>query len=334
MEINTNIYCFAYIFYIDVCKLSFLEIRGVFLRRFFLIIILILCGGCLSMDNSGSKAQEKDEIEEVNAYEQENYVPVQEYAGEGFALRDANPKTGEIAEENREEVVAAVEQFFLNEYKIEIQVHNIVSAVDGVSVFVESVGDPHFYSFAIVPVDIKNREVQTDQVWSQEGQVESAISSGLFAMAFEEEFARLDSFLEGIEEELPVVGERIEMIQNTQGAGYETPYYFITTGFRSILDIYLDKPNITKEELRAFLDKEDYDYTNINGISIRFYMEESNIEPDETIYDHIYAGIEDLEAIPGGHYSVILNDNYIDRRRAIGEKDNTIDKTSPNRIEK
>lgn len=286
------------------------------------------------MDGSGSQAQEKGELEEVNAYEEENYVPVQEYTGEGFTLRDAHPETGEIAEEHREEVVTAVEDFFLNEYKTEVQVHNIVSAVDGVSVFVESVGEPHFYSFAIVPVDIKNKEVQTDQVWSQEGQVEGAISSGLFAMAFEEEFGKLDSFLEGIAEEFPVVGERVEMIQNTQGTGYETPYYFITTGFRTILDMYLDNPSITKEELRAFLDEEDNDYTNINGISIRFYMEEPNIEPDEKVYDHIYAGIEDLEAIPGGHYSVILNDNYIDRRRAIGEKDNTIDKTSPNRIEK
>src|SRR5690625_6560712 len=112
-----------------------------------------------------NEAIKDNESDKQNAYEQENYVPIQEYTGEGFTLRDANPKTGEIAEANREEVVTAVEDFFINKYKTEVDVHNIVSAVDGVSVFVESVGERHFYSFAIVLIEIKYKEVNTDLVW-------------------------------------------------------------------------------------------------------------------------------------------------------------------------
>jgi hypothetical protein len=271
---------------------------------------------------------------EMNAYEKENYVPIQEYTGEGFTLRNANPKTGKIAEENREEVVTAVEDFFLNKYKTEVKVHNIVSANDGVSVFVESIGEPHFYSFAIVPVDVKNRKVKTDRVWSQEGQVEGAISGGLLVMAFEKEFAKLDAHLESIEDKHPVVGMNIEVAANVKGNGYRTPYYFVTTGLRSLLEMYLDNPAITKEELREFLNKEDHDYSKINGISIRFYMEEPGVEPNVEIYDLIYADIESLEGIPGGRYTIILNDNYIDRQHAIGEKDNTIDKTERDGIQK
>src|SRR5690625_4215402 len=209
------------------------------MRRSYVLVVLIMCalivGGCLNMDNSGDETQGKNDNTKDNGndkqkdYEQENYVPIQEYTGEGFTLRDANPKTGEIAEENREEVVTAVEGFFKNQYKMEVDVHNIVSAVDGVSVFVESVGEPHFYSFAIVPIDIKNEEVKTDQVWSQEGQVESALRGSLYVMAFEEEFAKLDEYLESITNEYPIVGTSLKVIANIKGNGYTTTYYFIST---------------------------------------------------------------------------------------------------------
>jgi len=275
-------------------------------------------------ENKNTKDNENDK---QNAYEQENYIPIQEYTGEGFTLRDANPKTGEIAEANREEVVTAVEDFFKSKYKTEVDVHNIVSAVDGVSVFVEAVGEPHFYSFAIVPIDIKNKEVKTDQVWSQEGQVESALNSGLYVMAYEEEFAKLDGYLASVEERFPVVGMNIEVAANVKGNGYRTPYYFPKALFDPMYEAYLESPAITREELNAFLDEEKFDPAGMAWISIRFHMEDSNVEPDEEIYDEIYAEIEALEGVPGGEYSLILNDNNIDRRHAIAEKDNTIDKT-------
>src|SRR5690625_1096691 len=100
------------------------------MKRNYVLVVLIICalivGGCLNMDNSGDETQGKNDNtkdngnDKQNDYEQENYVPIQEYTGEGFTLRDANPKTGEIAEENREEVVTAVEGFFKNQYKTEV----------------------------------------------------------------------------------------------------------------------------------------------------------------------------------------------------------------------
>ncbi len=228
----------------------------------------------------------------------------------------------------------AVEEFFLNDYKTEVKVHNIVSAIDGVSVFVESIGEPHYYAFAIVPVDVRNEVVKTDAVWSQEGQVESAIRSGLYVMAYEEEFAKLDAFLEEIEDEYPVVGMNIEVAENTQGNGYNTPYYFTKATFDPMYDKYLKKPEITKEEIRMFLKEEGFMPSGMTRVAIRFHMKDSDTEPDEVIYDEIYSKLEDLQGIPKGRYSLILNDNYIDKTSAIGEKDNTINKTSPNRLEK
>src|SRR5690625_5376758 len=112
------------------------------MRRNYVLVVLIMCalivGGCLNMDNSGDETQGKNENtkdngnDKQNAYEQENYVPIQEYTGEGFTLRDANPKTGEIAETKRDEIDTALEGFYRNKYKTKIDVHNIVRAVDEV----------------------------------------------------------------------------------------------------------------------------------------------------------------------------------------------------------
>lgn len=301
-----------------------------------LIICTLLLGGCLNMGKSKDEKEPatNSEKEPMNTYEAENFVPIQEYTGEGFTLRNANPKTGEIAEENREEVVASVEDFFRKKYKTEVDVHNIVSAVDGVSVFVESVGEPHFYSFAIVPVDIKNEEVKTGEVWSQEGQVEDAINSGLYVMAYEDEFANLDALLEEIEEEHPVVGQNIEVVENTKGNGYNTSYYFTKVTFDPLYKEYLKNPQITKKELMSFLEEEGFNPAAVALVSIRFYMEEANAEPDEEVYDDIYKRLNEAEGIPAGRYTIILNDNAIDRTSAIGKKDNTINKTKPNRMEK
>src|SRR5690625_4223795 len=165
------------------------------MKRNYVLVVLIMCalivGGCLNMRNSGDETQgENDNTKDngndkQNAYEQENYIPIQEYTGEGFTLRDANPKTGEIAEANREEVATAVEGFFKNKYKTEVDVHNIVSAVDGVSGCGESVGATQVDPFETAPMDIKNKQVKTDQVWSQEGQVESGLKSGLYVRGYE-----------------------------------------------------------------------------------------------------------------------------------------------------
>ena len=314
------------------------------MRRSSMLVVLIMCGlivgGCLNTGNSGNKMQgenedtKDNENDKQNAYEQENYVPIQEYTGEGFTLRDANPKTGEIAEENREEVVTAVEDFFESKYKTEVNVHNIVSAVDGVSVFVESVGEPHFYSFAIVPIDIKNEEVKTDQVWSQEGQIENAVQGGLYAMAFENEFSKLDAYLEKTIENFPVVGTPTEIIEDVMGTGFTTTYYFtspVADLFDELYEVYLNKPDITKEELSQFFSKHNFEPEDII-ITINIYMEEVEDEPDEDVFNDIVANFEELEGVPRGSYSLLLHDNMIDKRRADGMKENTLKRTTPNKI--
>ncbi|MBO0589194.1 DUF1672 family protein [Sporosarcina sp. E16_8] len=290
------------------------------------------------MDNLTSK--EKVEVNEPstknkkNAYETENFVRIQDYTGEGYKLRDSRPETGQLAEENREEIEGAVKRFFISNYKTEVIVHNIVGAVDGASVFVESVGVPHFYTFAIVPIDVENKTVKLDTIRSQEGQVEEAIQGGLYAMAFEDKFRKLDKYLENVVETSPVVGTPIEAIENVMATGFSTPYYYVTTFddiFDELYQVYLANPQITKKELTEFFNENSFNPKNL-AITIEFYSKNAIEQPNKEVFNKIVMEIEQMEDIPRGEYSIYLNDNFIDKRRGIGNKDNTLERTTPDKI--
>ncbi|GAB3806950.1 hypothetical protein GCM10028868_36410 [Virgibacillus kimchii] len=286
---------------------------------------------------SGADNNENTENEFLqDDYEQENFVSIQDYTGEGYTLRDSREETGQIAEENRETVVEAVEGYFIDNYAVEVKVNNIVSAADGVSVFVESIDEPFFYSYAVVPIDIENENVEVDNVWSEDGHVENGIKGGLYVMAFEEEFSNLDAYVENITKESPLVGRTIDSIANVSGSGYETPYYSITAFgevFDELYNRYRENPNITKEELAEFFNENNFKPRYLS-VTVEFFMKEEDIEPDQEVFDKIVNDIEELNGIPSGEYSVSLNDNYIDKKRGIGRKDNSLIRSTPDKIVK
>ncbi|WP_210471652.1 DUF1672 family protein [Sporosarcina sp. 6E9] len=286
--------------------------------------LLLLLGGC---DSMGSKnGEESKNLDEQNTYEKETFVRIQDYKGEGFELRGSLKEIGEIAQDNREEIEKAVQGYFKENYKSDVTVHNIVSATDGVSVFVESVGEPHFYTFAIVPVDVKNKEVETDSVWSQEGQVENAIQSGLYAMAFDQKFQKLDEYFNKLVKEYPVVGRPMEVVENVRADGFATPYYYMSTvgdTFETILEMYLENPNLSKEDIMSYFHHNEFD-TKYAIITVYLFMAEATAEPDSEIFTRIVSDLNELQGIPRGEYTVLLNDNLVDKRRGIGTKDNTL----------
>src|SRR5690625_7106731 len=96
-------------------------------------------------------------------------------------------------------------------------------------------------------------------------------------MAFEEEFAKLDEYLESITHEYPIVGTPLKVIANIKGNGYTTPYYFISTFddiFDDIFEIYLANPHITSKELRGFFDKNPIEGEGL-VVGIELYMSET-----------------------------------------------------------
>ncbi|WP_407406254.1 DUF1672 family protein [Peribacillus sp.] len=301
--------------------------------------VTVLLGGCLNMNLSKDKEVEKEIVAtsgERNAYEKDHFVRIQDYHGAGYTLRNSGKGIRHLAASHREEIQKAVKAFFLDTYKTEVMVHNIIGAVDGASVFVESIGEPHFYTFAIVPIDLDRKKVKTDEVWSQEGQVENALSGALYAMAFDEDFTNLDRYLKETTASYPIVGTPIKAIEKVGAKGYATSHYYVNPvgdTFDSLYKMYLKNPDISKDELRDFLQKEAFGPEDII-FTIYLYMKDKDKAPDEAIFNKIVSDIEKMEGIPRGSYSIILNDNLIDRRRAIGTKENSLKRTAPNEIMK
>ncbi|CAN7193552.1 DUF1672 family protein [Rossellomorea sp. LjRoot5] len=294
----------------------------------------LLLGGCMNMDNANGNGldEKKNTQDEVK----DQYARVQDYKGEGYTLKDGK-ENDKIAEEHREEVEKAVKDFFLNKYSTDIEVHNIVGNVDGATVFVESTGPLSFYTYAIVPINSSDQTIQSDEVWSQEGQVESAITDGLYKQLYKNEFSKLDSYIEKIVTEGEVVGRTKESLENVAGDGYMTPYYFISTSpikdeaIKPVYELYIKNPDASIDELQAAFKKEAFDPKNLR-ISIMLFMKEEGMEPSEKVFNQIIKDIKDSNDFPRGAYSVFVNDNRIHKDSFEGVKDNSLERAYPDEI--
>lgn len=54
----------------------------------------------------------------------------------------------------------------------------MVGAKDGATVFIESAGEPHFYTYAVVPIDETSEKVDIGNIQADEYQVQNAIKAG------------------------------------------------------------------------------------------------------------------------------------------------------------
>lgn len=284
------------------------------------LISIMLLGGCLK------GATEKVEKED------NPYVSVQEYTGKEFRLQNGD-KNDKIAEGSREKVISGTEEFFLKKYNTKVKVNNIVGNKDGATVYVESIGEPHFQTFVVIPIDTQEN-VRPDGIWTQEREVEGDIESGIYALIHEKKINNLNNYLNEFVKKHPVVGLREEAFKNTASTGYTTPYYYIITYGDSLtpyLNQYLSNPETKKEVYQQKSQSLTFDPENYN-IVIELFMKEENKEPDQKIFDELEADIEKMDGLPPGSYTVILNDNLIQKENAHSQKDNTLMRGNPNYI--
>lgn len=257
----------------------------------------------------------------------ENFMRVQDYNGDGYTLQNGE-QTKDIIAGKHDIIENAVKSFFKSKHRTEVKVHNIVPAEEAASVFVESVGTPHFYTYAVVPIDKENKTIKEDAIFTQEGEVESAITTALYAMMYEEEFANLDAYLNELSSKYPITGLPIEAVEKAGGNGYSSSYYFLDTTVDYLFEpykAYIENPSINKQELKekfsSFFDPEWL------TIAITLYMSEEDVDPDEELYDKILSDIESMDNLPPGAYSLVLHDNLINFQYASGSKKSSINKT-------
>lgn len=272
--------------------------------------------------------KERERLEKVGeAYREENYVPVQDYVGEGYMLAPDHGSDA-IAERHRDEIEQAVKQFLKEQYKTEVKVHNIVGTTEAAAVYVESIGEPHFYTSVIVPIDMENETVEVDEVWSWEGDVEQAIATGLLAMIYDEEFAVLENYLEEIISESVVIGRTIEATERAGGSNYTKSSYNLNaylSPFKELVNFYLENPAQSKEEWKTYAADLYYEPWQLI-VSIDLFMSTKGSEPDEGLLDKIAWDIEKMDGLLRAKYVINLHDNFIDRIKGRGNKENSLER--------
>jgi hypothetical protein len=283
----------------------------------------LLLGGCMDMDNANGNGED-----EIQAEVRDQYARVKEYEGEGYFLNNGD-ENDQIADAKRDEVEKAVKDFFLKEYKTEVKVHNLVGNADGVTVFVESTGQVHFYSYAMVPINPGTKEIMTKEVRTQEGEVERGIREGLYRLILEEEFKNLDSYLEKVVSEEAVVGRTVESLQNVGGSGSMTPYYFMSSlnsdkAIKPVYNLYMEDHETAGTILKKAYDGESFNPDSLR-INIMLFMEEENVDPSEEIMKRVVKEIKEKSALPKGTYRVAINDNGVHKESFEGFKDNSIE---------
>lgn len=288
-----------------------------------MIGLSLLLGGCL--DKEG----------EMNGPYKDTFVRVQEYEGDGYVLRGGE-EADKIAEEKSEEVKEAVRDFFIDTYKTDVKVHNIVGNVDGATVFVESTGPVRFYSSAIVSMDLSEKRVW--DVSSLDGDVEGDIQGGLYRLLFKNEFQELNHYLSGVVSTNAVVGKTEKSLQNVGGSGYMTPYYYLSVppddeAILPVYEAYLRDTDTPVSELEPLFSMEDFSAEDYN-ITIQLFMEKEQAEPDKALFNQIQKDLKEMDSIPKGNYSIIINDNLINEKVDDGIKDNSLELSFPNSIVK
>ncbi|WP_257985123.1 DUF1672 domain-containing protein [Bacillus sp. T33-2] len=278
----------------------------------------------------------RDSEKKTEAYTStDTMVSVQEYKGEGYGLADGK-ETDKLAEANRDQIEEAAIKFFQEYYKTDIKVHNVVGTRDGATVFVESAGEPHFYTYAVVPVDKQKKKVLTEKIWADDYQVQNAIQGSLYHMIFHEEFGQLDDYFASLEAEGQITGKTKEALQNVGGHGFMTPYYFISTdaddaAIKPVYDLYLQNPDESIENLRNTYNESLFDKDNFQ-INIQLFMKQKQAEPSEEVFTQVSRDLDEMTTIPKGTYSFYLNDNLIHAQTSEGAKDNSLKRAFPDYI--
>ncbi|GAF13709.1 hypothetical protein JCM19045_2978 [Bacillus sp. JCM 19045] len=126
--------------------------------------------------------------------EEDLYVSVNEYTGEGYSI-GRNKEAENIGEKYFDEIEKGVKEFFEQEYKVVVNVNNLVGNELGVIAIVQAIDGPSFQTQVIIPIN-NDGQPSLSEIQAPDFSIEEALYGGLVAMTLEEEFNALNDFVE------------------------------------------------------------------------------------------------------------------------------------------
>lgn len=276
---------------------------------------LLLLGGCFNIN-------EKTEQEKA----QEGTTPVQDYVGQGYSFVDGN-KSAERVKKHEEEIKQVAIDYVKTKYKTNVKVTNVVPARNAAVVIVECKEPIQFTTSVTVGFILNKDEVGFPK--EDEGEIEQAIIGGLYAKAYEAEFKHLNDFAEETAKKYNLLGMTDEALVKASPYGNQGKHYFITLAYREYLSVYnayIEKPQISVEELRVLFTKDDPTSENIT-IAMNFFSEEDKL-PKQEVIDNLAKNFEKELGLPKGNYPFVIYKNLIVNRVGLPDGENIEAKVS------
>ena len=174
--------------------------------------------------------------------EEENYasqsIPASQYKGQGFQPV-AEKSAIAHAKKHREEYEKLGEQFFKDNFSLNVKATNVVGSGDGVEVYVHC--DDHDIVFnASIPFDMESIHEEGSMRSNDNGDTMSmmvgTVLSGFEYRANKEKMDNLEKYLKDKEDKYHYTGFTDEAITKTQNIGYQNNYFYITTSSTKLRD--------------------------------------------------------------------------------------------------
>ncbi|MGX0911348.1 DUF1672 domain-containing protein [Staphylococcus caprae] len=185
-----------------------------------ILVSSLLLGGCSTMSNDSNK--ESQSVPEE--------MPASKYVGQGFQPK-AEKSAIEYAKKHRKEYEKLGEQFFKDNFSLNVKATNVVGSGDGVEVFVHC--DDHDIVFnASIPFDKESihekGSMRSHDNSDDMSNMVGTVLSGFEYRAQKEKYDHLYKFFDDNKEKYQYTGFTKEAINKTQNVGYQNEYFYIT----------------------------------------------------------------------------------------------------------
>ena len=292
----------------DVPKESEPSIRNRGLLTLQILVLCIMITGCRMVENN------------TNANSEKNYIPVQDYVGQGYPANEKQ-EAWDYIEEHRQDLEEYAIEWFKKTYNLDVKVNYIHPKKGAAIATVESLLDSKLRMKIIMGLDKKNERVSGVNTSAMDA--ENNIMSYIVYKIYQEEFDRMGEFLKELAEEENLYGLRDEYLYNMASfASYSSNYYHMSVGYmdyKETYEMFLNNPSISVNELKISFEQEREEINQNDDIkdkskynpNIAVTLYSSTNDIDESKFEPIVDKLISQIYLPQFRYYIIIYSNKI-----------------------
>ena len=290
---------------------------------YFVLISPLLLIGCSMMDNNSNKTSQSVPDE----------MPASRYVGQGFQPK-AEKNAVEYAKKHRKEYEKLGEQFFKDNFSLNVKATNVVGSGDGVEVFVHC--DDHDIVFnASIPFDKESihekGSMRSHDNSDDMSNMVGTVLSGFEYRAQKEKYDHLYKFFDDNKEKYQYTGFTKEAINKTQNTGYQNEYYYLVGDIPTLKEYRKYYEPLTNKNEKDFKQGIKYayhatKYEGKNDVVTTLFCTKKNISRKEKV-KNIYKLSKMIEKEPNMPKNITVTTQLGDNK--ISPRDPRYDDTNP-----